>query len=231
MKHQFLKKAGLLACSFVTAATLTACSFSFSGGEELSNAIEKGSETVIKVINDVSEAVDNTDFKDEDSLSDLTDRVSDYANELAKETDSEFEKASLVRVVDGDTIVVEIEDEQYKVRLIGVDTPESVASEEYLERTGKENTAEGKTASEFTESVLSDYEYVYLQSDTSDTDRYGRLLRYVWLEIPEDEYDLSEISTKMLNGILVAQGYANVATYKPDTMHEQDFEELAEERE
>jgi hypothetical protein len=34
----------------------------------------------------------------------------------------------------------------------------------------------------------------------------------------------------MLNGILVARGYADVATYEPDTMHEQDFEELAAER-
>jgi micrococcal nuclease len=112
------------------------------------------------------------------------------------------------------------------VRLIGVDTPESVASQEYLDRTGKENTEEGKSASEYTKDILADYDTVYLQSDTSDTDRYGRLLRYVWLEVPEDDFDLGEISTKMLNGILVYHGVANVATYKPDTAHQADFEYL-----
>lgn len=112
--------------------------------------------------------------------------------------------------------------------MIGIDTPESVASEEYLNRTGKENTAKGQDASAYTKELLADIHEVYLQKDVSDTDPYGRLLRYVWLDIPYDESDLTEISTKMVNGILVKEGIANVATYEPDTAHEKDFETLSE---
>ena len=147
-----------------------------------------------------------------------------------KENSGEFQKARLVRVVDGDTIVVDIEGEERKVRLIGIDAPESVASSKYLDRTGKENTREGEKASNFVKDLLADTETVYLQKDVSETDRYGRLLRYVWLELPEDEEDREEISTKMLNGILVWEGIAEPAAYAPDTAHQADFEYLADYR-
>lgn len=142
----------------------------------------------------------------------------------------EFQTAELVRVVDGDTIVVNISGEEAKVRLIGIDTPESVASSKYLEKTGKENTQEGEKASDYVKNMLAGTETVYLQKDVSDTDRYGRLLRYVWLEIPEDDKDIEEISTKMLNGILVWEGIAEPAAYAPDTAHQEDFEYLADYR-
>lgn len=139
-----------------------------------------------------------------------------------------FQSAALVRVVDGDTIVVDISGDEYKVRLIGIDTPESVASDSYLEMTGKENTQEGEKASDFVKNLLAGTETVYLQKDVSDTDRYGRLLRYVWLEIPDDDKDIEEISSKMLNGILVREGIAEPAAYAPDTVHQADFEYLAQ---
>lgn len=142
----------------------------------------------------------------------------------------EFQAAELVRVVDGDTIVVDISGEEVKVRLIGIDTPESVASSKYLEKTGKENTKEGENASDFVKNMLAGTETVYLQKDVSDTDRYGRLLRYVWLRLPEDDKDIEEVSTKMLNGILVWEGIAEPAAYAPDTAHQEDFEYLADYR-
>lgn len=142
----------------------------------------------------------------------------------------EFQTAKLVRVVDGDTIAVDIFGEETKVRLIGIDAPESVASAVYLDRTGKENTEEGKKAADYVKQMLADVQTVYLQKDVSDTDRYGRLLRYVWLEIPEDDKDIEEISTKMLNGILVWEGIAEPAAYAPDTAHQEDFEYLADYR-
>ena len=64
-------------------------------------------------------------------------------------------EAYLVSVIDGDTLMLYIDGEgDKKVRLIGVDTPESVAWAEYLEKTGKENTEEGKDASEFVKTFL-----------------------------------------------------------------------------
>ena len=44
------------------------------------------------------------------------------------------------------------------------------------------------------------------------------------MEIPEDEWNVNEIATKMLNGILLMDNVAEVATYQPDVMHEEDFE-------
>ena len=126
--------------------------------------------------------------------------------------------------------LISIKDEEYKVRMIGVNTPESVASEEYLEKTGKENTQEGKDASLYLKDLLSEYSDVYLEKDVSETDRYGRLLRYVWLEEPVDKYDITEVTSKMVNGILLKDGIAEVTIYDPDDEYEDIFKEIDENR-
>ena len=204
--------------AFVTMTTLTGCTIDLGGVnlDEIDNKDELV-ETIAVFIDE------QEDLTDEETLNTVKDTLTQLIDENFSDN-TEFEKAALVRVVDGDTIVVKIDKEKAKVRLIGIDTPESVASDEYLKRTGKENTEAGKKASEYTKELLEDVDYVYLQKDTSDTDRYGRLLRYVWLEVPADDHNIEEIATKMLNGILIRDGYANIATYKPDTEHKDDFE-------
>lgn len=137
-------------------------------------------------------------------------------------TTTTFEEAKLIRVIDGDTIEVELNNTQYSVRLIGINTPESVAPDSYKTK----NSIEGTEASNTAKDMLSGVETLYLQKDVSDTDKYDRLLRYVWLEKPNDENDINEISTKMLNAILVDKGIAEIATYKPDTKYEWAFKEL-----
>lgn len=137
-------------------------------------------------------------------------------------TTTTFEEAKLIRVIDGDTIEVELNNTQYSVRLIGINTPESVAPDSYKTK----NSIEGTEASNTVKDMLSDIETIYLQKDISDTDKYDRLLRYVWLEKPTNENDINEISTKMLNAILVNKGIAENATYKPDTKYEWAFKEL-----
>ena len=120
--------------------------------------------------------------------------------------------AQVVRVVDGDTLKVSIPGEaDATVRLIGMDTPESVAADE------ARNCEEGRIASDYAKSLVAPGQEVWLSRDVSDTDRYGRLLRYVWLERPNDPADEGEIAGKMLNAILVRDGYAQVKRYKPDT--------------
>lgn len=78
------------------------------------------------------------------------------------------------RVVDGDTIVVEINGKQEKVRLIGVDTPETVHPNKPVEYFGKE-------ASKFTKSMV-EGKKVRLEYDWQRGDKYGRLLAYIYLE-------------------------------------------------
>lgn len=130
----------------------------------------------------------------------------------ASSSSSALQEATAVRVVDGDTLKVRLADgTEHSVRLVGIDTPESVAEDE------SRNCEEGVIASDFTKSLVAPQQTIWLQRDVSDTDKYGRLLRYVWLERPENPSDEGEIAAKMLNAVLVREGYAQVKRYKPDT--------------
>lgn len=132
------------------------------------------------------------------------------------------EEAHVTRVVDGDTIVVEITGavpgpgsgntqigQSYNVRLIGIDTPETVDPNSPVECFGKE-------ASAATEALLEDTD-VRLVKDVEETDRYDRLLRYVY------------IGDEMANARLVANGYAFAYTYPPSVRHSDLFIQLERE--
>lgn len=145
---------------------------------------------------------------------------------------SKYRKADVVRIVDGDTLVVveewtwgygQVEELEYAVRLIGVDCPESVSPDE------EKNCDEGVVASEYTKSLLSPGDTVYLQIDTSESDQYGRKLRYVWLEEPHSYQSDTEAADKMLNALIVHNGYAQAVEYAPDTAYCSLFSMLGEE--
>lgn len=116
--------------------------------------------------------------------------------------------ASVVRVVDGDTIVCDVDGEEIKVRLIGIDTPETVHPEKDVEYFGEE-------ASAYTTEKL-DGQDVLLEYDVEPTDRYGRDLAYVWLE-----------DGTLFNDQLVLEGYATVATFPPNVKYVDRFTESA----
>ncbi|MCH8200824.1 MAG: thermonuclease family protein [Chloroflexi bacterium] len=115
--------------------------------------------------------------------------------------------ALVVRVVDGDTIEVEVDGETYKVRYIGIDTPETVDPRRPVGCFGEEASAANKA---LVEGLI-----VGLEGDVSDTDRFGRLLRYVWLN-----------SQEMVNAILVRDGYAQASAYPPDVRYQELFDGL-----
>lgn len=121
----------------------------------------------------------------------------------------------LIGVVDGDTIIVEIDGKETTVRLIGIDTPESVNPDE------SKNTEYGTYASEYTKTLLSNITTVYLEYDVSTEDTYGRTLAYVWLN-----NNTSDIEANMLNAILVAKGYAYDKVYMPNNKYSDIFMEL-----
>ena len=118
----------------------------------------------------------------------------------------EYETCELLKVVDGDTLFVEINGKKEYVRLLNVDTPESVNPNENL------NTEEGKFASNFVKELLKNTKTLYLTKDVSDRDKYGRLLRLVWLKIPISD-SKEEIKNYTLNGILVKNKIARVVVY------------------
>ena len=125
------------------------------------------------------------------------------------------EKVALVRVVDGDTIIVEYQNEQTRVRLIGINSPESVHEDE------SKNTQEGRDASAFLKQYLADVEYVWLEFDVEARDQYGRALAYVWMN-----GDGTDIGEDMLNGIIVKNGYAEARSYKPNVKYQEELEKV-----
>lgn len=114
------------------------------------------------------------------------------------------------RVVDGDTIEIIYKGKKDKVRLIGIDTPESVHPD------ATKNIEFGKIATEFTKEALENKE-ISLEFDISERDRYNRLLAYVWID------------GKMFNKTLLESGMANVSTYPPDVKYAEDFLKLQKE--
>ena len=107
-------------------------------------------------------------------------------------------------VVDGDTIHVEIDGKRYRVRLIGIDTPE-------WDQYGYER------ATAATEELCGG-QSVRLVKDVSETDRYGRLLRYIYLE-----------DGTFVNAEIVRRGYATAVTFPPDVRHVELLRQLERE--
>lgn len=139
-----------------------------------------------------------------------------YEETGSKASNNTFEAVTVERVIDGDTIVVS---GNRKVRLILVDTPETKHPKKGVEYFGKE-------ASAYTTSQLAG-KTVYLQKDVSETDRYGRLLRYVWLARPSsNEPNNDEMASLCFNATLIKNGYGKLATFPPDIKYVDLFKSL-----
>lgn len=215
--NHFFKKTALIAFTITSVFGATACSMKTVPGE---NPVAE--HQIVSAVSEEVTELNDAVFVDEELAGTAIENLEDLTDKLGYR----LEAVTLVRVVDGDTLVVDYNGEECKLRLIGVNTPESVASKEYLEKTGKENTKEGKVASEWVKDLLKNHETLYIQKDTSETDKYGRLLRYVWLEVPEDTRDIDEIKTKMLNGVLLDAGLAEVTIYRPDVEYADAFQAI-----
>lgn len=114
------------------------------------------------------------------------------------------ERSTVKRIIDGDTI--ELVDGR-KVRYIGINTPETVDPRRPVECFGKEASEENKR--------LVDGKTVRLEKDVSQTDTYGRLLRYVYVSSSSGEL--------FVNDHLVRNGFAYVSTYPPDVKYVEQF--------
>jgi micrococcal nuclease len=120
--------------------------------------------------------------------------------------------AVVERVVDGDTVVVRVGDTEERVRLIGVDTPETKHPSKPVECFGAE-------ASAFTSELLPRGTEVRLERDVEARDQYDRLLAYVY-RVDDGLF---------VNRELLAQGYAAVLTVPPNVAHTDEFVALAAE--
>lgn len=128
--------------------------------------------------------------------------VGDSMNWLQPETPKQ--RSGLVRVkrvVDGDTIELETGE---KVRYIGINAPESVKPNSPVECFGKEASMRNQE--------LVEGKIVRLEKDISEQDKYGRLLRFTYLE-----------DGTFVNEWLVREGYARVSTFPPDVAEADRF--------
>src|SRR5215831_5176098 len=112
-------------------------------------------------------------------------------------------EGTVVRVVDGDTIYVQLADRVEKIRYIGVDAPELHHPLKGEEPGGREATAVNRR--------LVAGRHVRLELDVRTRDRYGRLLAYVW------------VGDTMINAELVRRGYAQVMTVPPNVKYQEMF--------
>ncbi|WP_051524829.1 thermonuclease family protein [Pseudobutyrivibrio sp. MD2005] len=142
---------------------------------------------------------------------------------LAQE-ESNLEAVKFIRTVDGDTIIVEdASGNQQRVRMIGIDTPESVAKEE------ERNNEYGVMASDYTKQLFSETDTVYLEYDIDDDDQYDRTLAYIWLQDVEDTFDETNIEKYMVNAIIVKDGYGVAKRYEPTVAHDDTLQKLMNE--
>jgi micrococcal nuclease len=118
--------------------------------------------------------------------------------------------ATVTGVVDGDTIDVEIGGRRDRVRLIGIDTPETKQPDRPVECFGPE-------ASAFTASLLPIGTEVLIERDIVGRDDYGRLLGYVHLVSADGR------ATTFVNLEIVEQGYAGPLTIEPNSTFARDF--------
>ncbi|MGE0545338.1 MAG: thermonuclease family protein [Dehalococcoidia bacterium] len=119
------------------------------------------------------------------------------------------ETARVVRVIDGDTILVEIGGRQERVRYIGVDTPETVAPDRPVGCFGPEASERNK--------ALVEGKTVELERDISERDRFDRLLRYVYVD------------GMMVNAALLRDGYGTSVTFPPDVRENERLRTLERE--
>lgn len=148
----------------------------------------------------------------ETTVSDVKEVVGGAVEEVTKVAGSlTLQKYDVLNVVDGDTFKIMCDGKKTSVRLIGVDTPESVHSD------SSRNTDWGKKASDYTKGLLSGKQ-VMLEFDVDSHDKYGRLLAYAYLVTKKGN------KGKMVNRLLAFKGYARAVCYEPNHKYKDLFE-------
>lgn len=133
-------------------------------------------------------------------------QVEELKTQPAEIANDQKEVFRVAHVVDGDTIKL---DNGQVLRYIGIDTPETVDPRKPVQCFGKEASDKNRELVEGKE--------VRLEKDISETDKYGRILRYVY------------VGDTFINDYLVRQGYAHSYSYPPDIKHQDQFKQAEEE--
>ena len=128
------------------------------------------------------------------------------------------QKTTVTRIIDGDAIQVIYGGVERRIRLIGIDAPESRIDRKAMkdanmsEHDIKTIVEMGAKAKAYVNGLIKRGDFITIEFDTQEKDRYGRLLCYVYLS-----------NGKMLNEEIVKAGYANVKTIPPNVKYKDKF--------
>ena len=141
-----------------------------------------------------------------------------YFPDLQKLLERGRTAAEVIKVVDGDTFEIRYLERTEKVRLIGIDTPESSENAKAgkdAERSGqdvKKIVRQGNEAKKYVKALVPAGTGVRVETDAQERDKYGRLLVYLYLE-----------DGRMINEEIVKAGYASPLTYPPNVRYKEKF--------
>jgi len=127
-------------------------------------------------------------------------------------------KFDVIKITDGDTFQINFNGKKEKIRLIGIDTPESRINKKARKDALKSDesvediVALGKEATKFVKTLVKVGDELIIEFDVRERDRYGRLLVYAYLS-----------NGKMLNEVIIKSGYANPLTYPPNIKYQKLF--------
>jgi micrococcal nuclease len=128
------------------------------------------------------------------------------------------EQATVLSVSDGDTVVLQIASNRERVRLIGIDTPESHSNPRAKKQAARNHQdvlsiiEQGKAAALYTRNLLPRGTSVRIEHDVEKRDHYGRVLAYLWLP-----------SGEMVNEKIITSGYAYPLTIAPNVRYQERF--------
>lgn len=181
--------------------------------------------------------------------SDCSDLISSLEDAGNRPDEGGLIPGSLIRVIDGDTVVMEIEGSVEHVRLIGIDAPEL--------RNPNKGRADPLAfeAKRFMEKLMAEFaEEVFIEKDVGERDRYGRLLAYIWIlprggekssfmhselwmrspleahraqsATPTTSYQFSGRRLILVNSVLIAEGHARPMTIPPNVKYAETFRRI-----
>ncbi len=129
-----------------------------------------------------------------------------------------YNTATVLGVVDGDTLRIAFEGHRESVRLIGIDTPESRVNKKARKDAARSSqdietiTSMGKEATQYVKTLVKAGDTINIEFDVQKRDRYRRLLGYAYLS-----------DGRMLNEEIIKAGYASVMTYPPNVKYQDRF--------
>lgn len=162
------------------------------------------------VENIATELTENVSAELDESDEKVADEIGEV--EVIPPSEGDVREVTLDRVVDGDTLVVNEGTKSLRIRLIGIDTPESVSPNK------EKNTIYGEYASDYVKALLEEGETLYLEYDVEPTDSFDRELAYVWLDSDFENLE------NMLNFKIVYDGYGINKEYPPNLKYAEKLE-------